>query len=134
MLKTNSKQAKDNIKNYILENFNPYDYEQYAELEGTTDFVKACTVIYSVFKSEKWCNTENFQYYHNSESKAFSDWCAGLPSILDTCYFYNRSAIEDLGNILEETEAEKEKYSDSEACEILTGLIYREIKKNAKAE
>ena len=132
MLKANSKQAKENIKNYILENFNPCDFEQYAHLEGTTEYTKACTVIYSVFKSEKWCNREDYQYYGNNESKAFSDWCAGLPSILDTCYWYNRSATEDLGNILEETEAEKEKYSDSDACELLTSLLYREIKKNAE--
>ena len=30
------------------------------------------------------------------------------------------------------TEAEKEKYSDSDACELLTSLLYREIKKNAE--
>lgn len=132
MLRTNSKQAKENIKKYILDNFNPCDYEQYAELEGTTDFAKVCTAIYATFKSEKWNDIMSFRYYHNNESKAFSDWCSGLPSILDTCYWYNRSATNDLGNILEETEAEKEKYNDSEACEILTNLLYREIKKNAE--
>lgn len=132
MLKTNSKQAKENIKNYILDNFNPCDYEQYAELEGTTDYTKVCTVIYTTFRNEKWCNKEDYQYYRNNEAKAFSDWCAGLPSILDACYWYNRSAMEDLGNILEETEEEKEKYNDLDACEMLTSLIYREIKKNTE--
>ena len=96
------------------------------------NFAKACTVIYAIFKSEKWCHIEDFQYYHNNESKTFSDWCSGLPSILDTCYWYDRSATDDLGSILEETETEKEKYSDSDACEMLTNLLYREIKKNAE--
>ena len=62
----------------------------------------------------------------------FADWCAGLPSILNTCYYYNRSAVDDLGEILEETEEEKEKYTQTEAEKLLTALIYREIKKAVK--
>ena len=38
---------------------------------------------------------------------------AGLPSVLDTCYFYNRSAVDDLGAILEETESEKAKRGET---------------------
>lgn len=127
MLKTNSRQAKENIKNYILENFNPCDFEQYAHLADTMDYKKACKVIFDVFNAEK---QPIGSYAQMTEAERFFDWCAGLPSILDTCYWYNRSATEDLGNILEETEAEKEKYSDSDACKLLTSLIYREIKKN----
>lgn len=53
------------------------------------------------------------------------------PPVLDTCYYYNRSAVADLGNILEETPAEMERYTESGAETLLTNLIYRELKKGA---
>lgn len=47
--------------------------------------------------------------------------------ILDTCYYYNRSAVDDLGAILEETDSEKARYSEQQAETRLTYLIYREL-------
>ena len=64
-----------------------------------------------------------------SEQTSFTDWCSGLPSILDTCYYYNRSAVDDLGEILEETEQERSKYTEEQAEKQLTILIYDTIKK-----
>ena len=71
---------------------------------------------------------EDFRYYHHNEFNAFLDWCSGLPSVLDTCYYYNRSAVEDLAIILEETETEKSKFTENEAETRLTQLIYKTIK------
>lgn len=31
-----------------------------------------------------------------TEQSYFLEWCQGLPSVLDTCYFYNRPARYDL--------------------------------------
>jgi hypothetical protein len=59
----------------------------------------------------------------------FEEWASGLPSVLDTCYYYNRSAVDDLGAILEQTETEKAKYNEQESEKLLTYLIFREIKK-----
>jgi exopolyphosphatase/guanosine-5'-triphosphate,3'-diphosphate pyrophosphatase len=42
---------------------------------------------------------------------------------------YNRSEVDDLGEILEETESEKKRYTEREAESFLTRLIYNEIKK-----
>ena len=126
MLKTNSKKAKENIKKYILDHFNPCD-SRFLDLEGTTDIKTACSAIYTIFNIEK---AAVGTYARMSEKERFVDWCKGLPSILDTCYYYNRSAVDDLGEILEETESEKEKYSDDEAAVLLTNLLYREIVKN----
>lgn len=39
----------------------------------------------------------------------------------------NRSAIADLGDILDETIAERERYSETDASYLLTYLIYSEI-------
>lgn len=125
MLKTNSKQAKENIKKYIIDGFTP---------EGYTDTAPdtwhgIATFIYDCFCSEKWSIKEDFQYYGGNEQKAFLDWCSGLPSVLDTCYYYNRSAVEDLGKLLEETETEKARFTESEAERMLSILIYQTIKK-----
>ena len=125
MLKSNSKQAIENIKAYILYNFDPCGYDFTGE---ESDFKQVAHYIYECFYSEK----VKFDKRRMSEKELFFEWCSGLPSILDTCYYYNRSAIEDLGKILEESEEEKNKYTESQAEEMLTHLIYRELKKAIK--
>ena len=126
MLKTNSKKAIENIKNYIINNFDFTNYEGYVDDEKPTTFKEIAKFIYKCFITEKRYNNDNYKY---SEQAIFFDWCSGLPSVIDTCYFYNRSAVDDLAVILEETEAEKEKHSEADAEKLLTNLIYREIKK-----
>lgn len=128
MLKTNSKQARANIHNYIIDGFSPEGYTD----TPPTDWHGIAVFIYDTFRSEKWCCKEDYSYYRGNEWKAFLDWCSGLPSVLDTCYFYNRSAVEDLGDILEETKAERTQYEESTAENILTMLIYNEIRKEVE--
>ena len=125
MLKSNSKKALENVKNYILENFTPEGYTETVPTE-TREIMQ---FIYNCFISEKFSIENEKRYYKYNEYAAFMDWCAGLPSVLNTCYYYNRSAVDDLGAILEETEAEKKKYSEAEAEKMLTYLIYKVIKK-----
>lgn len=119
MLKTNSKAARENLRNYIMEHFDGTNYD----IETPETFQEVAKVIYNTFKAEK---QDNRPY---TELELFLDWCAGLPSILDTCYYYNRPAIDDLGDILNETKAERERYDETAAAEMLTKLIYQEIKK-----
>lgn len=119
MLKTNSKAARENIRNYIMEHFDGTNYD----IETPETFQEVARVIYNTFKAEK---QDNRPY---TEIELFLDWCAGLPSILDTCYYYNRSAVDDLGAILDQTEEEKNRYTETQAEKLLTTLIYREIKK-----
>ena len=126
MLKTNSKKAIENIKNYIINNFDFTNYEGYVDDKKPETFKTIAKFIYKCFIEEKRYNDG---YKHYTEQQVFFDWCSGLPSVIDTCYFYNRSAIDDLAVILEETEAEKAKYKESDAEKLLTNLIYREIKK-----
>lgn len=124
MLRTNSKQAISNIRAYIINNFDGTNYG----IETPETFEEVARVIYNTFADE-------YLYEYNrrrNEQEVFTEWCSGLPSILDTCYFYNRSAVEDLGDILEETEAERSKYTEEQAEKYLTYLIYREIKKGIK--
>jgi len=128
MLKTNSKKARENIKNYIIDNFTP---ESYTDTQHN-EWHEIAVFIYDTFRSEKYNCPQDYRYYNGNEWKAFLDWCSGLPSVVDTCYFYNRSAVEDLGNILEETETERKQYSESMAENLLTMLIYNEIRKEVE--
>ena len=128
MLKTNSTKAKENIKQYIVDNFDATNYTD-APPEGWQEIA---AFIIDTFRSEKYSIPEDYRYYNNNESAAFADWCAGLPSVLDTCYFYNRSAVADLAVILEETPAEAERFTETQAETLLTALIYRELKRGRK--
>lgn len=127
MLRTNCKQAHENIRAYIMENFTP---ENYTDTPPTT-FPEICRFILKTYETEKYYSHEYANKYHIPDQTIFREWAAGLPSVLDTCYYYNRSAVDDLGNILEETPAEMERYTESEAETLLTNLIYRELKKGS---
>lgn len=120
-LRSNSKKAVNNIHAYIISNYDPSNYD----LPVETDFPKIAKQILQTWYDE----VGNYKRHNESFQESFISWCAGLPSILDTCYYYNRSAVDDLGSILEETEAEKAKYDEQQAEEMLSKLIYREIAK-----
>lgn len=125
MLKTNSKQARQNVQAYIMQGFTGENYS----IETPETFKDTAAVIMKIFNSEKpaegACSRMN-------EQERFTDWAQGLPSILDTCYYYNRSAVDDLGAILEETAEEKARYSEQNAEQLLTALIYRELVRGCK--
>lgn len=122
MLKTNSKQARANIRAYVIECFDDEGYNE--RVTNHNDFKEVACAIWAEAVRDKGC--DNFV----SQSE-FEDWAQGLPSILDTCYYYNRSAVDDLGGILEETEGEKAHFNESQAEHYLTYLIYAEIRKVA---
>lgn len=122
MLRT--KKANENIRAYIMDNFTPENYTD----NPPKDFPEVAAFILDTFRKEKM---SDFRFHDCSEFAAFTDWCQGLPSVLDTCYCYNRSAVDDLGAILEETAEEKARFSEQEAERRLTWLIYRELSKGA---
>ena len=126
MLRTNTKKAIENIRAYIMDNFTPENYTD----NPPKDFPGVAAFILDTFRRE-YAHILNSDYYHRNEFAAFTDWCQGLPSVLDTCYYYNRSAVADLGQVLEETEEEKARFTEDEAERRLTWLIYRELSKGA---
>lgn len=125
MLKTNSKQARQNVQAYIMQGFTGENYS----IEPPETFKDTAAVIMKIFNSEK---PAEGAYNRMNEQERFTDWAQGLPSILDTCYYYNRSAVDDLGAILEETAEEKARYSEQNAEQLLTALIYRELVRGCK--
>ena len=116
--------ANENIRAYIMDNFTPENYTN----NPPKDFPEMAAFILDIFRREKM---SDFRYHDCNEFAAFTDWCQGLPSVLNTCYYYNRSAVDDLGAILEETAEEKARFSEPEAERRLTWLIYRELSKGA---
>ena len=125
MLKTNSKKARENVRRYIVDHFDPSNYTD----APPTEWGKIAAFILETFADEKCYSTRYYKRYMRSDYRIFIDWCQGLPSILDTCYYYNRSAVDDLAAILEETQAEKERYAERDAERLLTQLIFDELMK-----
>lgn len=137
MLKTNSKAAKRNIINYIreataagLENYeNPKNYDTANDAELTA-------YIWDIFQSEKYYTLETikrrnmlmYKVFDMLMYKVFEDWAQGLPSCgLADFWAYNPDPREVLGDILEETAAERNRYTMEEAAAQLTYLLYKVI-------
>ena len=131
MLRTNSKKAIENIRKYIIEHF---DSENYNFSGDASNFHEVAAFIYKCFIDEKYKGAEGYYARRGySMQDIFAEWAAGLPSVLDTCYFYNRSAVDDLAEILEESDSEKAKYSDEQKAEkLLTNLISLHIFNEAR--
>lgn len=129
MLRSNSKKALENIRAYILENFNGENYG----IETPDNWKDAARIIWDTFTEEKLHPEREYNRRRGySNQRVFEDWAQGLPSILDTCYYYNRSAAADLAAILEETPEEMNRYSEQDAERMLTYLLFREITKGAR--
>ena len=121
MLKTNCKQVKERVRQWIVDNYDGENYGLEAE-----NFKEICKNIKNIFLEEKssrracWCLED------------FKDWGEGLPSILDTWPLLC-DGVNILGDILEETEEERSKYDDSQAWDLMAYLIFREIDKAVRA-
>ena len=127
MLRTNSKKAIENLKKWTVEHFDAGDYGDFNGDEN--NFSDCAKYIYRVFIREKYEGAENY-YRNTSMQDVFADWCAGLPSVLNTAdYYYTRRAVDVLGDILEQSEEERNRYTEAEAEKCMTYLLYRTIKK-----
>lgn len=121
MLRSTNKAVINKIRQYII---NGVDHE-YFELETDPDYKTACKLILQACQNEKrYCR-------YNNDFEMFKDWAQGLPTAFNTGYYYNVSAVDLLADWLEETDKEKEKYSECQAEEKITWLIYRELRKGA---
>lgn len=128
MLKTNCKIVRDRIRAFILSAENVEEFAPEAPNETYNDKARA---IYADFMRVYDGDNRNHGSHPQNLQEAFHDWTGGLPAIIDTCYRYNVSAVDMLGDILEETPAERAKYSECEAEKMLSYLIFREISREA---
>lgn len=121
MLKTNSRQVKEKIKEFIIINFDASSHDREdlngASYEKKVAFIAECC----------WHEGHEVKKCGSSYQEMFINWCAGLPSVLDTALYYCRcSAVDLVGNILEQTKEERAKYTEVEAERLTSYLIYKE--------
>lgn len=119
MLKTNSKLTKERIRSFILDSYVP----EYFNREEVPDFKTVATDILK--EVERVERIPNKCYI---AQVAFRSWAQGLPSGFDTSYYLHK-AVDTLGDILEQTEQERAKYTEMQAERTLDLLIFRELEK-----
>lgn len=120
MLRTNSKIVKNRIRNYVLNSIND---EWGADYNGVISYAEARTLITDDFTARAynspWERRQNRQ-------DAFVGFLQGLPYDF-TDYYNDRCAVDLLGDMLEETEEERNRYSEEQAEEMLSRMIFREF-------
>jgi hypothetical protein len=131
MLRTNSKKAIENVKAYVVEWCKDYLVSDYGKEEKDLQTSEqVLDGVYEVFMDEygrRDYRTRKRGGFVGFD--VFKDWAQGLAMGGLFCYYYNRSAVDELGAILEESEEEKARYTEEQAEETLTRLIFREIEK-----
>ena len=122
-IRSNSKTARAGVVDYIR-NYTEDDLQE-AGLLGCSDAVMLA-YIRDQFTREA-CYENNMRRCGWSLYTVFKDWARGLPLGQLFVYMLRRSAVDDLGAILHETDAEKAKYTEEQAEEMLTRLIFRAV-------
>lgn len=136
MLRTNSKKAVKNLKNFVIDstNFDLMDEMieggDYSPLVTPPDFDECAYFIYYCFRKEMLQYNRLYAAGKITENELFITWCEGLAGALDTTYYLGGTSVDVLGDILEETEEERKRFSPFESEKALTKLIYREIIKS----
>lgn len=151
MLKTNSKEVKNAIREFIAAgaidwalSANEYDrengYEPMAEAveleklsskgEENTDVQKAAAAL--VWKCFQNDIEGDYRLGREPMQSIFDSWLRGLPGVVGSEDFLLRSAVDFMAGILQESEAEKAKYSESDAEDLAAYLVWREVSKLAR--
>ncbi len=140
MRKSNSKEVKAIVKNYIMSHFEYYmacergyfsgDLER-INFVNVEDYTEVCNSILTIFWAEKLKHDNRFNAGRASRYDLFVDWVSGLCSAIDSDYYYNVSAVDLLGEWLDETESEKARFDESQAEEMITKLLWRELNSHA---
>ena len=132
MLKSNSKKAREHVMQYVQDACSEYYIEDCGAPADLTD-ADLCRLIIQDFE-EQWSH----ELKHNacrvrplSRQELFMEWGRGLTAGGLFAFFYHCTAVQVLGDILEETEAERSKYTEAQAENYLCYLICREVTKKA---
>lgn len=128
MIKSNSKKALERIRQYIVDGFHDSDFESWNGV-NVTDLKTISRIILADFERVTGCD---YYYRKYTNQDRFVDFTRGLPSLVDCGFWCGCDSGKDLlAAWLEETETEKNKYSEDDACIMIARLIYRELTKAA---
>lgn len=133
MRKTNSKEVMEAIENKIIESYEAAEeYFLYNGKTVKTEYNEICKDILSAFEIEK-CKFDNrYIVGRISRQNLFIEWMSGLPTAFPVSDdIFLGSAIDWLADILDETEEEKERYTEDKAEITACNLLYRELTKHA---
>lgn len=133
MRKTNSKEVMEAIENKIIESYEAAEeYFSYNGKTVETEYNEICKDILSAFEIEK-CKFDNrYIVGRISRQNLFIEWMSGLPTAFPVSDdIFLGSAIDWLADILDETEEEKERYTEDKAEITACNLLYRELTKHA---
>ena len=118
MLRTNSKQARENVRAYIMKIYNAEFSENG---KNPQSFEEAKEQIKKQFETAT-------KGWDNSTQSNFKSWLHGLPGILSTeDYLCYNSAVEILGDILEQGKIERSKYGEHQSENQISYMIFKEI-------
>lgn len=151
MLKTNSKAVKTAIREFIAAgaidwalSANEYDrengYEPMAEAveleklsskgEENADVQKAAAaLVWKCFQNDV---KGDYRLGREPMQSIFDSWIRGLPGVVGSEDFLFCNGVDFMAGILQESEAEKAKYGESDAEELAIYLIWREVSKLAR--
>ena len=121
MLRSTAKPVLDKIRAYIVDSV---DLE-YFGLDNAPDYKTACKLVLDA------CQNEKRYIRYNNRFEMFHDWAQGLPTAFNTTYFYNVCAVDLLADWLQESDKEKAKYTEEQAEQKITWLLFRELTKGA---
>lgn len=124
MLKTNSKKVREAVRAYIVRNTNGWE-------KDPETFEEAAAIIKRAWDGYKYQGMR--QEFKNNIVEAFKDFAACLPNNAFD-YIAEGDTVKLIGDMLEQTEQERSKYTDSQACDLLTYLIYSEVSKVAEID
>lgn len=123
MLRTNSKEVKVTIKDYIINNIK--DFLEDREIETN----KPATTFWEIIENEKFYN--NDRYISNFDKLV--DWLQGLGCGIGDDIFLGE-VKELIGNWLNQTETEKDRYTMEQSEELACKLVYRELMEMIRKE
>lgn len=137
MLRTNSKKVYEKIDNYIIDTAKEYIQDQYTDSNGAyyindrymnIEMINDLfAVILDIFSQEYLKHNKQYLTGRVSRYAMFKEWASGLALGSTFLYYYNVSAVDLLGDILEQTTEERNKYTEEQAEELTTQLIYRRL-------
>lgn len=105
------------IKKVIMDSYE--SAEEYYTFDGgtmKTEYNDICKDIMNMFYIEKLQFDNRYKAGRISKADLFMDWMHGLPSAFPVSNdIFLNSAVDFLGDLLDETETEKEKFTDEQA-------------------
>lgn len=121
MLKTNSKKVREAVRLFVTRNTEGWERDP-------ETFEQACDIVRAAWDGYKY---PRLCRQFATLQDAFVDWARGLPLHLFDYFDFPvyGEMVDRVGDVLEQTEAERSKYTNDDAAVLWTKLIFAEVSK-----